>query len=67
MSYEEKMKRLAEITKRLENEQLSLEEASKLYSEGMELSAECHKILQEAVLQVQTIQGQPSGNEVTGQ
>ena len=63
MSYEEKMKRLAEITIRLENGQLSLEEASKLYAEGMELSAECHKILQEAVLSVQTMQN--SGNEVT--
>ncbi|MDE5564264.1 MAG: exodeoxyribonuclease VII small subunit [Oscillospiraceae bacterium] len=55
MSYEEKMKRLTEITRRLEQEQLTLEEASKLYAEGMALSAECHKILEEAVLTVQQI------------
>ncbi|HAJ98256.1 MAG TPA: exodeoxyribonuclease VII small subunit [Ruminococcus sp.] len=67
MNYEEKMKRLTEITSRLENEQLSLEEASKLYAEGMQISAECHKILQDAVLNVQTIQGQNSGSEVTTQ
>lgn len=55
MNYEEKMKRLAEITSRLEHEQLSLEEASGLYTEGMELSAQCHTILQEAVLSVKEI------------
>lgn len=55
MSYEEQMKRLTEIVRRLEQEQLSLEEASKLYAEGMELSAGCHKILQEAVLAVEEI------------
>lgn len=55
MSYEEKMKRLTEITCRLEQEQLTLEEASKLYAEGLTLSAECHKILEEAVLTVQQI------------
>lgn len=62
MSYEDKMKRLAEITSRLEREQLSLEEASRLYAEGMELSAQCHKILQEAVLSVQEV-AVPLGEE----
>ncbi len=55
MNYEEQMKRLAEITSMLEHEQLSLEEAAKLYAEGMQLSAQCHKILQDAVLAVQEI------------
>lgn len=55
MNYEEQMKRLAEITSMLEHEQLSLEEAAKLYAEGMQLSAQCHKILQDAVLTVQEI------------
>lgn len=53
MNYEEMMQRLAEITARLEQEQLSLEEAATLYAEGMELSAQCHKLLQNAVLSVQ--------------
>ncbi len=55
MTYEEQMKRLTEITAKLEREQLSLEEAAKLYKEGMELSAQCHKILQDAVLAVEEI------------
>ncbi len=55
MTYEESMKRLTEITSILEHEQLSLEEAAKLYAEGMELSAKCHKVLQEAVLSVKEI------------
>lgn len=55
MSYEESMKRLAEITRRLEQEQLTLEEATKLYAEGMALSAECHKLLEDAALTVEQI------------
>lgn len=55
MNYEEMMQRLAEITARLEQEQQSLEEAAALYAEGMELSAQCHKLLQNAVLSVQEI------------
>lgn len=66
MNYEDSMKRLAEITARLEHEQLSLEEASRLYAEGMELSAQCHKILQEAVLSVKEIPV-PAGEEVQSQ
>lgn len=55
MNYEEQMQRLAEITSMLEREQLSLEEAARLYAEGMQLSAQCHKILQDAVLAVEEI------------
>ncbi len=56
MNYEQQMQRLAEITSMLEHEQLSLEEAAKLYEEGMQLSTQCHKILQDAVMSVQEIQ-----------
>ncbi len=55
MNYEQQMQRLAEITSMLEHEQLSLEEASKLYAEGMQLSTQCHTILQDAVMSVQEI------------
>lgn len=55
MNYEEQIKRLSEITSMLEHEQLSLEEATKLYAEGMDISSQCHKILQEAVMSVQEI------------
>ncbi len=65
MGYEEMMKRLAEITARLEQEQLSLEEASRLYTEGMELAGKCHTILNEAVLSVQEIEV-PGKGETNG-
>lgn len=55
MNYEEQIKRLSEITSMLEHEQLSLEEAAKLYAEGMDISSKCHKILQEAVMSIQEI------------
>lgn len=63
MSFEEKMKKLAEITARLEQEQLPLEEAAKLYAEGMQLSEECHAILDKAVLTVEQIRVQETGEE----
>lgn len=62
MSFEEKMKQLADITRRLEQEQLPLEEASKLYAQGMALSEECHKILENAVMTVQKIEVQETGD-----
>ena len=55
MSYEEMMQRLTEITNRLEREPLPLDEAAKLYAEGMELAGKCHTILEKAVLAVQEI------------
>lgn len=64
MNYEDSMKRLAEITRRMEQEQLTLEEASKLYAEGMALSADCHKFLEDAVLAVEQI---PVPHEETGE
>ena len=56
MSYEEMMQRLTEITSRLEKEQLPLEEASKLYAEGMELAGKCHTILNETVHTLEEIE-----------
>ncbi len=61
MQYEEMMKRLEEITCRLEKEQLPLAEAAKLYQEGMQLSAQCHALLDKAALAVQEMQV-PAGN-----
>ena len=63
MQYEEMMQQLTALTRRLETEQLSLEEATRLYAQGMELSAKCHRLLEEAVLSVQEIPVPASGNE----
>ena len=46
--FERGLARLEEVVKRLENANLSLDEAMKLFAEGVELSRECQKQLEEA-------------------
>ncbi len=51
-TYEQSVKRLEEIVKKLESGNLSLEESIALYSEGVRLSQNCKKTLEEAELTV---------------
>ncbi len=46
--FEKSLVRLEEVVKRLENTDLSLDEAMKLFEEGVKLSRECQKQLEEA-------------------
>jgi len=46
--FEKSLARLEEVVKRLENTDLSLDEAMKLFEEGVKLSRECQKQLEEA-------------------
>ncbi|MGH9775103.1 MAG: exodeoxyribonuclease VII small subunit [Candidatus Acidiferrales bacterium] len=46
--FERSLARLEEVVKRLENAELSLDEAMKLFEEGVILSRECQKQLEEA-------------------
>ena len=46
--FERSLARLEEVVRRLESPQLSLDEAMKLFEEGVELSRECQKQLEEA-------------------
>jgi exodeoxyribonuclease VII small subunit len=46
--FERSLGRLEEVVKRLENTDLSLDEAMKLFEEGVTLSRECQKQLEEA-------------------
>jgi exodeoxyribonuclease VII small subunit len=46
--FERSLSRLEEVVKRLESPQLSLDEAMKLFEEGVGLSRECQKQLEEA-------------------
>lgn len=46
--FETSLKRLEEVVRRLENANLSLDEAMKLFEEGVELSRVCQKQLHEA-------------------
>ena len=46
--FERSLARLEEIVKRLENANLSLDDAMKLFEEGVELTRDCQKQLEEA-------------------
>lgn len=46
--FERSLARLEEVVRRLESPQLSLDEAMKLFEEGVSLSRECQKQLEEA-------------------
>jgi exodeoxyribonuclease VII small subunit len=50
--FEEKLKRLEEIVDLLEKSELNLEKSVELYSEGVKLSAECKKEIEEAQLKI---------------
>lgn len=47
-NFEELMAKLEDITNKLENEKLSLDESVKLFEEGMEISKQCNKKLEDA-------------------
>lgn len=46
--FEKSLVRLEEVVKKLESTELSLDEAMKLFEEGVKLSRECQKQLEEA-------------------
>lgn len=48
LDFERSLARLEEVVRKLESPQLSLDEAMKLFEEGVELSRECQKQLEEA-------------------
>ena len=47
-TFEELMKKLEDITNKLEKEQLSLDDSVKLFEEGMQTSKKCNTKLEEA-------------------
>ena len=55
MSFEQAMKRLEELVESLESGNLELEEALKLFEEGIALSRYCQKLLQEAEGRIQRL------------
>jgi exodeoxyribonuclease VII small subunit len=54
-SYEAAFSALQEIITKLENSELPLEEALKLYEQGKKLSDQCARMLEEAQLRVSKI------------
>ena len=55
MTFEEKMARLENIVELLEGGKCSLEEATALFDEGVKLSAQCDKALNEAMQKITDI------------
>lgn len=58
LSFEEKLRRLEEITEVLESEQTSLEESIKLYEESVSLSKECIRLLEQAELKIKNLKNE---------
>lgn len=55
MNFEDKLERLQQIITLLENDKLSLDKALDCYKEGVELSVDCRKMLENARLTVKNI------------
>ncbi len=64
-NFEEALKRLEQIAKLLEKEDIALDEAINLYEEGMKLVDFCSKKLQEAQNRVKLITGIKNGKVET--
>ena len=64
MTFEQSMQRLEQIVRAMERGEVSLEESSKLFTEGTELVRSCGKLLDEAELQVKKISASADGTPV---
>jgi exodeoxyribonuclease VII small subunit len=62
--FEKSLARLEEVVRRLESPQLALDEAMKLFEEGVELSRECQKQLEEAESRVEILLKKADGKLV---
>jgi len=62
--FERSLVRLEEVVKRLESPELSLDEAMKLFEEGVKLSRECQKQLEEAEGRVEILLKKADGKIV---
>ena len=58
MDYEQAFAELEKVIQALENEQVSLETATKLFERGQELTTYCEKLLDQAELKVRTLTGE---------
>jgi len=63
-TFEESMTRLEQIVRAMERGDVALEESLKLFQEGTELVRNCHKLLDEAQLQIHKIMTAPDGSPV---
>jgi len=63
--FERSLARLEEVVRELENANLSLDEAMKLFEEGVELSRECQKQLEQAEGRVEMLLKKADGKIAT--
>lgn len=63
INYEKSVARLEEITDKLENGNLPLEEMMKLYEEGTALAAKCSKVLDVAQLKITELSAGKAKND----
>jgi exodeoxyribonuclease VII small subunit len=63
--FERSLARLEEVVRKLESPQLSLDEAMKLFEEGVGLSRECQKQLEEAEGRVEILLKKADGKLAT--
>lgn len=61
-TFEASMKRLEEIVRKLEGEQVPLEESMRLYEEGMKLGRRCRRMLDEADERIRKLAEQGDGD-----
>ncbi|WP_337864930.1 exodeoxyribonuclease VII small subunit [Ignavibacterium sp.] len=61
-SFEEKLKRLEQISELLESGDIQLEESISLFEEGIKLSKECLSILENAELKITKLKKEVSNN-----
>lgn len=61
-SFEEKLKRLEQISELLESGDVQLEESISLFEEGIKLSKECLSILKNAELKITKLKKEISNN-----
>jgi exodeoxyribonuclease VII small subunit len=62
--FERSLARLEEVVRKLESPQLSLDDAMRLFEEGVELSRECQKQLEEAEGRVEILLKKADGKMV---
>jgi exodeoxyribonuclease VII small subunit len=65
-AFEQSLARLEEIVRKLENANVPLDEAMKLFEEGMQLSRDCQKQLEQAEARVEILL-KKAGGEMTAQ
>jgi exodeoxyribonuclease VII small subunit len=64
VDFEKSMARLEQVVKKLESPDLSLDEAMKLFEEGVTLSRECQKQLEEAEARIEILLKKADGKIV---